>query len=422
MHHSSARSAIARGFPGDAIFSSSLVALFIRLMNRSRPRRVLHILGSLNRGGAETWLLHALRHTDRNEVAMDFLVHQAEPGVYEDEVRALGAQIHRCLNPNKMWQYGRQLKNILLEQGPYDALHSHVHFYSGHTLRIARRCGVPMRIAHSHNDTSHFDNQAGLARRAYLKLMSYWLAKNTTHGLAASGKAAVSLFGPNWQQDPRYQILFCGVDLEPFQHALDKNDVRNEFGWSAENFIVGHVGRFDEQKNHPYLLQIFAEIARRRSDARLLLVGVGDLQPRIKALATELNIAERVVFAGTRPDVPRLMLGAMDVFLLPSLFEGLPLVLVEAQAAGLPCYVSDVIAPETTLVAPLMRQLSLQSSPAAWADAILVEQPRFARQTAYELVEQSPLNIQNSARALQQLYQGKTEPTPQAVPQELVHS
>jgi glycosyltransferase involved in cell wall biosynthesis len=375
-------------------------------MVRPRPIRVLHILGSLNRGGAETWLLHALRQMDRNQVAMDFLVHQAELGVYEDEVRALGSQIHRCLNPQKLWQYGRQFKKLLTEHGPYDTVHSHVHFYSGHTLRIARRCGVPMRIAHSHNDTSHFDNQAGLARRMYLRLMSRWLAKHATHGLAASGKAAVSLFGANWQNDPRFRILFCGVDLEPFAQPLDPNEVRAEFGWTDQHFIVGHVGRFDEQKNHPFLIQIFAEIARQRPEARLLLVGIGDRQSEIKTLVANLGLADRVAFAGTRADVPRLMLGAMDVFALPSLFEGLPLVLVEAQAAGLPCFVSDVIAPETTLVAPLMRQMSLKASPANWAAAILAERPQFSRATAHEIVEQSPLNIQNSARELQHLYQG----------------
>jgi glycosyltransferase involved in cell wall biosynthesis len=377
-------------------------------MNRSRPRRVLHILGSLNRGGAETWLVHALRHTNRAEIAMDFLVHQADPGVYEDEVRAYGAQIHRCLHPNRMWQYGRQLAKLLRDQGPYDAVHSHVHFYSGHILRVARRCGVPMRIAHSHNDTSHFDNQATFMRRAYLRLMSHWIAKHATHGLAASGKAAASLFGANWQDDPRWQILFCGVDLQRFEQAPDVNDVRREFGWTDQHFIVGHVGRFDEQKNHPFLIQIFAEIAKRCPQARLLLVGVGDRQPEIKTLVTELGLSELIAFAGTRPDVPRLMLGAMDVFALPSWFEGLPLVLVEAQAAGLPCFVSDVIAPETTLVSPLMRQLSLQSQPPVWAEVILAQREHYPRSEALQIVAQSPLNIINSAHALQQLYQSTT--------------
>jgi glycosyltransferase involved in cell wall biosynthesis len=391
-------------------------------MNRSRPRRVLHVLGSLNRGGVETWLLHALRHTDRNIVAMDFLVHQAEPGVYEDEVRSHRSQIYRCLNPQKLWQYGRQLKKILLEHGPFDAVHSHVHYYSGYILRIARHCGVPMRIAHSHNDTSHFDNQAGLARRAYLRLMSYWLSKNTTHGLAASGKAAVSLFGPKWQNDPRSQILFCGVDLAAFQKPLAKNETRAEFGWSDEHFVIGHVGRFDEQKNHPFLLQIFAEIARQLPEARLLLVGIGELQPQIKALAEELQLADRVAFVGTRPDVPRLMLGAMDAFLLPSFFEGLPLVLVEAQAAGLPCYVSDVIAPETTIVEPLIRKLPLQLPPRGWAEAILAKQPNVDRTAAFAAVEQSPLNIRNSAQAMQELYLETPQQKSQPMPQEFAFS
>lgn len=353
---------------------------------------------------------------------MDFLVHQPEPGVYEDEVRALGSQIHRCLNPQRMWQYGRQLKKRLTEQGPYDAVHSHVHFYSGHILRIARRCGVPMRIAHSHNDTSHFDNQAGLARRAYLRLMSHWIAKHATHGLAASGKAAESLFGANWQDDPRYRILFCGVDLQPFQQTPQLNEVRAEFGWTEHHFIVGHVGRFDEQKNHPFLIPIFAEIARRRPEARLLLVGIGDRQAEIKSLVAKLGLADRVAFAGTRADVPRLMLGAMDVFVLPSLFEGLPLVLVEAQAAGLPCFVSDVIAPETTLVEPLMHRLNLQNLPATWADAILASPKHFSATSAFDLVAQSPLSIQNSAQALRNLYQGTATQNASQKMQDLVLS
>jgi glycosyltransferase involved in cell wall biosynthesis len=341
---------------------------------------------------------------DRQELAMDFLVHQAELGVYEDEAHARGARILRCLHPNRMWQYGKQFKRLLREHGPYDVVHSHVHFYSGYTLRLAERCGVPMRIAHSHNDTSHFDNQAGLLRRGYLKLMSRWIDRHATHGLAASGKAAVSLFGPAWHDDPRYQILFCGVDLQAFAQPIDANQVRHEFGWSDQHFVVGHVGRFDEQKNHPFLIRIFAEIAKQRPEARLLLVGIGDRQAEIKALVSQLGLTELVAFAGTRPDVPRLMRGAMDVFALPSWFEGLPLVLVEAQAAGLPCYVSDVIAPETTLVPKLMNQLSLQAPPVEWAAAVLAPREAFARAQALELVEQSPLNIVNSAHALRELY------------------
>lgn len=382
-------------------------------MIASAPIRVLHVLGGLNRGGIETWLLHILRHVDRGAFRMDFVVHTENPCAYDDEARALGSGIYPCPHPRRPRQYARDFKRILRERGPYDVVHSHVHHYSGHVLRLARQADVPVRIAHSHNDTSPMQAQAGVLRRAYLALMQRWIDRHATVGLAASGKAAAALFGSSWHADPRWRVLFYGVDLASFQDAARSTAVREELNIPQNAFVVGHVGRFDHQKNHPFLVEIFAELARRDPRALLLLVGQGALRPDIEKKVAAEGLSDRVIFAGVRPDVPRLMMGAMDVFLLPSWHEGLPVVLVETQAAGLPSVISDVIAEEATLVEPLMRRVSLSQPPSAWADEILAARNATAvvpPARARLLVEQSPLNVRASVRHLETVYREYASP------------
>jgi len=243
--------------------------------------------------------------------------------------------------------------------------------------------------------------------------MKRWIDRHATVGLAASAKAAVSLFGPQWHRDPRWRVLYCGIDLAPFEHQVDSMTIRAELGIPQNAFVVGHVGRFDEQKNHAFLLDIFGELASREPDAFLLLVGDGPLRSAIEDRVAREGLADRVLLAGTRGDVPQLMMGAMDLFLLPSLFEGLPLVLMETQAAGLPCVVSDVITEEATLVDPLMTRLSLSQPPSAWAERILAVRhaaPTVSQPQARCVVEQTPLNVQNSVSQLQTVYGQSTSP------------
>ncbi len=371
--------------------------------------RVLHVLGGLDRGGVETWLLHVLRHMDRQAFHMDFLVHQAGPGAYDDEVRTLGSRIYPCSQPHRPRQYARKFKAILREHGPFDIVHSHVHHYSGYVLRLAHEAGVPMQIAHSHNDTSPLDVEAGLLRRGYLALMRRWIRRYATHGLAASRKAAVSLFGPRWAADPRWQVLYYGLDLAPFQDAVDRAAVRAELGISPSALVIGHVGRFDRQKNHAFLVDIFAEVVRRNADSILLLVGEGDLRPAIEEMLSRRGLTSRVRFTGSRPDVPRLMLGAMDAFVFPSWFEGLGLVLVEAQAAGLPCVISDAIPEEAILVEPLVRRVSLAQTSSAWAAEVLALHaagPSVPAAQARVRIEHSPVNIRASIHHLESVYHG----------------
>lgn len=373
------------------------------------PVRILHVVGALNRGGVETWLMHVLRHIDRNRFRMDFLVHTAQPAAYDDEARALGARIIPCLSPAQPLQYGRRFKQILRQHGPYDVLHSHVHHFSGYTLRLAAQAGVPARVAHSHNDTVAAESAASPARRAYLALMKRWVQHYATTGLACSKLAAAALFGPTWEQNQRLRLLYYGIDLTPFRAPVDPAACRAELGLPPDALVIGHVGRFVPQKNHTFLIEIAAETVRREPRARFLLVGDGPLRPDIERRVQAAGLSDHIIFAGLRADVPRLMRGAMDVFILPSQYEGLGLVLIEAQAAGLPCLYSDVIPPEVDAIPALTRRLPLDAPPAAWAAAVLAtlaQRPSITPAAALAQIEASPFTIEQSVRALETVYGG----------------
>jgi glycosyltransferase involved in cell wall biosynthesis len=374
-------------------------------MNRPRPIRVLHIVGGMVRGGIETWLMHILRHRDAERFAMDFIVHTADACPYDDELRRLGGRIHQCLTPLRPWQYARNFARIVAQAGPFDIVHSHVHQFNGFTLRCARRAGIPVRIAHSHVDTMPEDARPGLARRMYIQTMRGLIRRNATHGLAASRLAADALFPEGWATHPRFRVLYYGIDMRPF-HAEPDPALRAEFGLLPEAFVLGHTGRFDEQKNHLFLLEIAREVMARESRARLLLIGAGSLRPAVEARAAELGIADRVIFAGLRSDVPQVLKSVVDVFVMPSLCEGLALALLEAQTAGAPCVISDTISVEAGALPTLITRLSLATPPVQWAEAILATRgcERMPRAEALATMEASPFNIRQSAADLQGVY------------------
>lgn len=350
--------------------------------------------------------MHVLRNIDRDRFVMDFLVDTDVPADYDDEIISLGARIIRCLEPNKPAVYARNFKEAYAEHGPYDIVHSHVQHFGGTIAFLAKRMGAPARIVHSHNDTSHRDAAAGYARRAYLRTSRFLIRKYATTGVAVSEKAARSLFGPDWTDDPRWRVAYCGVDLQDFEVTPDPMKVRASLGISEDALVVGHVGRFAEQKNHSFLLDIFAELRQMRPDSTLLLVGDGPLLGDVQQKASELGVTDHVVFAGSRSDVATLMLGAMDVFVMPSFHEGLPLVGIEAQAAGLPLILSDRITGEVDIVADLVSRLSLSSSPRTWAQEVLA-QSEIPRQRDESLlrVKRSPLNIESSLKSLTDMYE-----------------
>jgi glycosyltransferase involved in cell wall biosynthesis len=372
------------------------------------PIRILHVVGAMNRGGAETWLMHVLRNIDRQIFQIDFLVSTTESCAYDEEIRSLGSRIIPCTKPSQLWNYARKFKQILREYGPYDVIHSHVHYFNGYILRLADRAGVPIRISHSHLDSTPLEAKSGRLRRLYLNLMKSWIDRHASVGLGCSELANADLFGENWKNDPRWQIYYCSIDLTPFEQAIDPAIVRAELGIPEQAVVIGHVGRFQEQKNHNFLVDIFAEVLNREPQAYLLLIGAGPLRPKIEQQVVQRGLQDRTIFAGSRSDVPRLMLGAMDIFVLPSLCEGLPLVGIETQAAGLPAILSEAITTEICIIKSLVTQLSLSQSAAIWAEEILrsCNQPAIDQIEALKTIQQSPFNIQIGISKLIKIYEG----------------
>jgi glycosyltransferase involved in cell wall biosynthesis len=329
-----------------------------------RQLRILHALGTVDPGGVETWLLNVLRYSDPSRFQFEFCTFGTHPGLFAPEIERLGGKVQRCPKGANPVALGRRFRRIL-RQGKYDVVHSHVHFFSGALLRWAKAEGVPIRIAHGH--TSQDGKADTWTRRSYRKLMRAWIERYATHGLAASRLAAANLFGENWQADSRVRVIHYGIDLEPFRQPISGEEVRKELGLPLGSPVVGHVGRFVHPKNHTFILEIAAEILKQRPEIHFLLVGDGPLRADFERRVKTTGLSEKIHFAGMRADVPRLMRAAMDVFVFPSLWEGLPVAVIEAQAAGLPCVLSEAITDEVSILPGQVIHLSASRTPKEWA-------------------------------------------------------
>jgi glycosyltransferase involved in cell wall biosynthesis len=371
----------------------------------SPRRRVLHVVGAMNRGGVESWLMSILRSADRS-FDMSFLVNTAEKAAFDDEIRALGAPILRCLFRGDPLSYAFRLRALLRAEGPFDVVHSHVHFFSGWVLAVARSAGVPRRIAHSHNDTSRVEGR-GVARSLYRLGMQGLIRRNATLGLACSGLAAAALWGERWRSVPNLRILHYGISLVPFQARQEPGDARRSAGLPEGVKVLGHLGRFDEQKNHAFLLRTARRVMEARPATWLLLVGDGPLRQSMQETARRLGIADRTVFAGVRGDVPALLNGAMDVFLFPSFHEGLPLAVLEAQAAGLPILLSDRVSDEVCVVPGLIHRLPIDEEE-PWVRTCLAALDGTTRgsdrERALHTLQASDFNIASSIPFIEKVY------------------
>ena len=337
----------------------------------SEPIRVLQVFAALNAGGVENFVMNVYRRIDRNKIQFDFAMTSGQKGYYDEEVLSMGGRIFyfdstRSLSDN--------LEDVLRKEGPFTVVHSHVFFYSGLVLRQAKKCGVPVRIAHAHN--AHTGESASLVRKTYEATMRHLIKSNATVLLGCSEKACRYVFGENCMSDSRSMVMPDGIDCERFAfNEKVRNKVRSEYG--IENkFVVGHVGHFNPAKNHEKILSVFAELAKRREDVVLLLVGDGNLEENVRAKADELGLKDKVIFAGAHKDVEN-MYQAMDVFLFPSRYEGFGMAMIEAQAGGLACVASDVV-PKDTNADGRAVYLPLEEADGVWADAILSAPARSA--------------------------------------------
>jgi glycosyltransferase involved in cell wall biosynthesis len=369
-----------------------------------RSLRVLQVVGSMHRGGIETWLMSVLKRIDP-AISVDFLVSNAASSPYAAQIEEKRSRIIVCPAHSQPLRYARNLARALRSHGPYNVVHSHLHHLNGLVTSVAAWAGVPMRVAHSHFDISGNNAVAngfgGIRYRAARALM----ATSATDMLAASQVAGAALFGSSWKK--RGRVLLCGIDLEAFHHPPDRNAVRRELRLPEDAIVIGHAGRFVPQKNHEFILKIARVMVTTDSRVHFLLLGDGPTRSEMMHRASSLGLSSQVHFPGARPDVPRIMMGAMDAFVLPSHFEGAPLVMVEAQSAGLPCLYSDVCATETDLVPGLWRRESLGKSAEKWSESLIElirNCPEEIRRSALRRVEATPFNILKSIHELENLY------------------
>lgn len=338
-------------------------------MAQAEPIRILQVIGVMNRGGAETMVMNLYRNVDRCRIQFDFVVHTSEEGAYDTEIASLGGKIFHCprFTPQSYLAYRAWWHSFFQGAGvQYPIVHGHIGSSAAVYLSIAKHYGKKT-IAHSHS--SSVDHT--------LKGFSYNVISYPTRYIAdfffsCSHAAGVSRYGKKVTGDPvRYFGLHNAIETTGFDYSEKlRASIRKALGYTQDEIIIGHVGRFSTVKNHTFLLDIFSAALQQESRLRLLLAGDGTLRKEMEEKARILGIAERVLFLGVRSDVNELM-QAMDVLLFPSLYEGLPVTLVEAQASGLPCLISDCIPTESKIIDGLVATQSLSDSPERWAKKLL---------------------------------------------------
>ena len=323
------------------------------------PVRILHIVNSLNRGGMENRIMDLYRHLDHQKFQYDFYVESGKPGMFDDEVVSLGGKVFLSKEVSKYNIPSFKSFYVFLKEHPEYRIVYAYNQWSGYYLREAKKCGVPYRIANSRTSI-----QTKSLKNTVKNLVKLNVNKYATHKFAVSKKAAIWLFGEKAVNSGQVKVWPNAIDTEKFRFSEEiRSEVRSELEL-GDAFTVIHVGNIKFEKNHPYLLKVFSEIKKTLKDAKLVLIGNGKIETLVSQME-ELGIKDSVQYLGVRQDIPRL-LQAGDVFVFPSLYEGFPGAVLEAEASGLPCIISDTITDEVVLTATT-HQMRIDTKPAEWA-------------------------------------------------------
>lgn len=361
--------------------------------------RVLHSVSNMARAGIETFLMNYYREMDREKVQFDFLANKPVPGEYDEEVRSMGGRVFVSpgLNPFHFSQYKRFMADLLHNNPDIRIVHSHNGAMGYYALQSAKDAGLRIRIAHAHNTKILRDSKYPL------KVVCKQLLRGAATDYWSCGRdAGIFYYGEKRWKASGF-ILHNAIDLPKFRFQPEMRHRIRQDHHLEEYFVVGHVGRFNQQKNHTRLLDIFAAVAKADPDARLALIGVGELEQSVREKAIALGLKDQVLFLGQMANVNE-WYQAMDCFVLPSLFEGLPVVGIEAQAAGLPCFFSDQVTDEALLLPDACR-VPLQDGDEEWARRILAAKKADKnREQGAEIVREAGYDIQAEGRKLQEIY------------------
>lgn len=361
--------------------------------------RVLHVVHGMDCGGAENLIMNLYRAIDRTVIQFDFLVHTNKDCFFDNEIKELGGHIYSVpyYNGLNLFFYKKALKRFFKEHKEISIVHGHLGSCAGVYLDIARQQGM-YTIAHSHNTTP---------KHLSVKNIVYRIGNLKTRRIAdfyfgCSLNAGIDRFGKKIVYGPKYKMLKNAIDAKKYVYSEKRrNEIRKELGINESEYVVGNVARFNAQKNHIFLIHIFKEVLKCNPESKLLLVGDGLLKDDIAKEVKKLGIEGDVIFAGLRNDVYRIM-QAIDCFVLPSLYEGLPLVMVEAQAADIPCFISDRV-PKDCIIIKNVTIVQLSDSDSEWANQVLSVKGYERKSTLLE-IQQAGFDIDYSAKWLSDFY------------------
>ena len=370
----------------------------VDVMKKEEPIRVAHIIGKWLGGGVEAVVMNYYRHIDRSKIQFDFLCDEDSTNIPYEEIEQLGGRVILIPPYQKIFKYQKELIRIFKENN-YKIVHSHINTLSVFPLRAAKKAGVKVRIAHSHSTTNKKEWKKNLLKQVLRPFSKVY----ATDYMCCSELAGRWLFGDKAYASGQVYLLNNAIDLDKFKYNESlRKEKRKELGISDDTIVIGHIGRFVAQKNHTFLIDIFNEVHRKNSNSLLLLVGQGPLKEEMENKVRELKLNDSVRFLGQRNDVNELY-QAFDVLCLPSLYEGLPVVGVEAQASGILCILSDDMTKETKVLESTKFN-SLENNSLNWAELILNSVESYKRSNTSEKMTESKFNIDVEVKNLENYY------------------
>lgn len=357
--------------------------------------RILHVVNDMHRAGLETMLMNYYRNIDRTEIQFDFLTHRPNKSDYDDEIISMGGKVYYAprLYPQNYVKYFKWMKKFFEDHPEYKIIHSHIDAMSYLPLKAAKKAGIPIRIAHSHNTSIDRDFKYILKQYFRSKIIS------VANYYCTCGKEAGEFLFPG----EKSTFIPNAIEVDRFVFNSDIREKKKEELGLSNEFIVGHIGRLSYQKNHKFLIEIFSELLKQEPKTLLLLVGIGEKEEEIRNQVYQLGIDSNVRFLGNRNDVDELY-QVMDVFVMPSFFEGIPVVGIEAQFAGLPCIFSDKV-PKEVAFTKTCDFLGLNSHPIEWVRKILRYHENNNNRSINETLSGNCYDICNAKNILEEYYQ-----------------
>lgn len=365
----------------------------------NEPIRILQVLGSLNAGGMQSMLINYYKKLDRSSFQYDFLVF-SDKSFYDDEILMLGGRIYRITprrrNPIKNYI---ELDMFFKKHTEYKIvqIHQGINYFA--PLTFAKRNHVPIRIVHSHGMDPNLVKRQGIFYSIYTVPK---IEKLGTNFVACSESAARQIFSNKIINNKKYKLMRNAIDIEKFQkNETDRKKLRKEFEVD-NNFVIGHIGNFNFVKNHDFIIEIFSKVHEVDDSALLVLVGSGEKEEEIRKKVNNLGLNLAVRFLGTRNDIPE-VINIFDCLVLPSYYEGLPVVCIEAQAAGIPCYLSSNITQESK-VSNLVKFLSINDNAEIWANVILDNRGKYNNTNNCDSMTKNGYNLNLEVSKIEEYY------------------